>query len=90
MKENFLNKMIELNIVEMLRDIGKYVINIYNNEIDIISHNYEEEKVLRVLPEKSIVKNNFNPKFNTKNKNDTLNLRTSSFNKKSFKLILKK
>ena len=78
-KENFLNKIIELNIVQMLRDIGKYVINIYNNEIDIISHNYEEEKVLRVLPEKSIVKNNFNPKFNTKNKNDTLNLRTSSF-----------
>ena len=79
-KENFLNKMIEFNIVEMLRDIGKYVINIYNNEIDIISHNYEEEKVLRVLPEKSIIKNNFNPKFNTKNKNDAINLRSSSFN----------
>ena len=89
-KENFLKKMIELNIVEMLKNIGKYVINIYNNDIDILSHNNEEEKVLGTLSEKNLFKNTFNPKHNTHIKDEQINLRTSLFNKKSFNLSLKK
>ena len=92
-KEKILNKNIEINIVEMLKDIGNFVINNYN--IDIISNNIEKKKIiLRTLTQKNIKienginnKNSYNPKNNTKDKKERINLRTKLFNK-NFELKL--
>ena len=95
-KEEILNKMLELDYVEMLKDIGYFFINNYN--IDITSNNIlkGENKNIKLKADKNIkrtqtqsnikVKNNLIFKstflFNNKNKKASLLSRNSLDNKK--------
>ena len=96
-KEEILNKMNEIELIELLKEIGKDVINRYNSDITNCK-NSSRKTIVRANTNNNILflmKNNISSKneslLNSKNKKEEIKLRKTLFNKNTlFNITLKK